>query len=48
MAALVAPRLQRWLIKRGATDMQWLTLGREPRGFRQFRDELRDSNPDKS
>jgi len=39
--ALVWPRLQRWLIRHGARDPDWLNLGDEPPGFKQFRDELK-------
>ncbi len=39
--ALVWPHLQRWLIRHGARDAQWLNLGDEPPGFKQFRDELK-------
>ena len=39
--ALIAPRMQRWLIRRGARDPQWLYIGDEPPGFKQFRDELK-------
>jgi len=44
--ALVAPALQRWLIRHGARDPQWFLLGDEPPAFKQFRAELRASHGD--
>lgn len=39
--ALLWPRLQRWLIARGARDAQWLNLADDPPGFKQLQVELR-------
>ncbi|MBL8309162.1 MAG: hypothetical protein JNL19_01950 [Burkholderiales bacterium] len=39
--ALIWPRLQRWLIRHGARDPQWLYINDEPPGFKQLRDELK-------
>ena len=37
---LVSPRLQAWLIRRGARNAQWLSLGDEPPGFKSYRKSL--------
>lgn len=39
--ALCAQPWERWLIRKGARDAQWLSLGDEPPGFKPFRDALR-------
>jgi len=41
LQALCAQPWERWLIRKGARDAQWLYLGDEPHGFKQFREELR-------
>jgi hypothetical protein len=43
--ALVWPRLQTWLIRRGASDAEWLSLGDEPPGFKAYRDALKKKSP---
>ncbi|MBS0315437.1 MAG: hypothetical protein JSS05_14780 [Proteobacteria bacterium] len=40
--ALIWPRVQRWMIARGARDANWMIFGDDPPGFKQLQDELKE------